>query len=115
MRREGQRTKVIYWSAFQLTSDDWKRVQLCADVLEVRAVDVLVTVTDVHDITGYRPLPSNLLVDDFANYPSGNPQSREGLVTLGEEGCKSQVLALPRRTAGRVVKAQQVLQESRQL
>ncbi|TFK88464.1 hypothetical protein K466DRAFT_454038, partial [Polyporus arcularius HHB13444] len=33
IRRKGEPTKNIPWSAFQLSEDDWKRVKLCADIL----------------------------------------------------------------------------------
>ncbi|KAI0716947.1 hypothetical protein C8Q76DRAFT_567735, partial [Earliella scabrosa] len=33
IRRPGQRTKKIPWTAFQFSSENWKRVKLCADIL----------------------------------------------------------------------------------
>ena len=37
IRQAGKATKKIPWSAFHLTSLDWERVRLCAEILAVSA------------------------------------------------------------------------------
>ncbi|KAI0731269.1 hypothetical protein C8Q76DRAFT_599836, partial [Earliella scabrosa] len=33
IRRAGQKTKVIHWSAFQISAAEWEQVRICADIL----------------------------------------------------------------------------------
>ncbi len=35
IRRPGRPTKKIPWTAFQLSDDDWEKVRLCGEILEV--------------------------------------------------------------------------------
>ena len=50
IRRAGQKTKVIRWSAFQFSGADWERIRLCADILAVR-------------------LSSSILIPAYADHP----------------------------------------------